>query len=204
MRMSALSSSGGVISMISSTASKSSPTSPEQGSSDEDSESNKEEEEYMSNADAEDVNEADAESIKYERQDPAAAKDLEDICHRHPVWAQIIAKNLERTRKSKIEAQPQEDIDFDVEDLLEAVDDIIDTTATGGDNGDEESEDEPEQQEPEPVTSQQIGGQASLAKAQAPNIFVTLKHGSSSEPGDSHPMSKHGTRRMYNWSETSY
>ncbi|KAL3692707.1 hypothetical protein R1sor_006358 [Riccia sorocarpa] len=59
-----------------------------------------------------------------------------DICQRHPVWAQIVAENLDRAKRNPAKTQPPPDIDFDIWELLEAVEDIIDTTSPTGDNGD--------------------------------------------------------------------
>ncbi|KAL3689568.1 hypothetical protein R1sor_015877 [Riccia sorocarpa] len=46
---------------------------------------------------------------------------VEDIRQRHPVWAQIVAENLERTRKNPAKEQGQFDIDYDLGELLGAL-----------------------------------------------------------------------------------
>ncbi|KAL3687276.1 hypothetical protein R1sor_013585 [Riccia sorocarpa] len=61
-------------------------------------------------------------------QDQETEDKVEDICQRHPLWAQIVAENVERTRKNPEKMQTQPDIDFDMGELLEVVDDIIKTT----------------------------------------------------------------------------
>ncbi|KAL3692812.1 hypothetical protein R1sor_006463 [Riccia sorocarpa] len=76
-------------------------------------------------------NESEAETQHQDQRDK-----VEDICQRHPMWAQIVAENLERTRKNPARTQDIPEIEYDMEELLEAIDDIIETSPPAGDNGD--------------------------------------------------------------------
>ncbi|KAL3685489.1 hypothetical protein R1sor_003511 [Riccia sorocarpa] len=67
----------------------------------------------------------------------AADDDEEDTCNssfieRHQAWVDVLDENLKKTRKNPAEKEASGDFDFDVGELLTAVEDIIETTEQEG------------------------------------------------------------------------
>ncbi|KAL3687095.1 hypothetical protein R1sor_013404 [Riccia sorocarpa] len=73
------------------------------------------------------------EELEAEAEQRAGMK--EEMRQRHQMWAQIVAENLEHTRKNPAKDNPQPDIEYDLGELFEAIDDIIETSSPAGDNG---------------------------------------------------------------------